>query len=242
MLNIVRADFYKSFHRVYLYIVILGLAGLSVVLNALCAHEQMTAEAALSAVANLLVYPLFVICMFADMITAEESKEHTFKNTVASGLPRYKLYLAKNISTVLVGFVAAFVVLAVYVLSALVLMPSDGTFSSFAAEFAPRLGTALLLYVAACTLATLLGFLIKKNALFSFSYFGLLVVPLLILRLLSMANPLFGKIGSMTLYRQTQLVASVPPAQLTTCVTVALIHMAVFLLGGALLFKRQEIV
>jgi ABC-2 type transport system permease protein len=242
MLNLIRADLYKSFHRVYFYIVLAILAGLAVFLNAVLASSHTTAESALSMAGQLLVYPLFVICALADITTAEENKEHTLKNTVACGTPRLKLYLAKNVSTAILGLVAAALTVAVYVASAFILMPSDGGFKELAADFAPRLGIALLLYVAACALATLLGFLIKKNALFTISYFGLLVVPTLILKLLGLVNPVFGKLSDVTLYRQAQLVASVPDTQLMSIVLVALAHILVFTVAGLLLFKHQEVI
>lgn len=241
MLKLLGADCYKAFHRVYFYVILASLSGVAILLNALMAHAHQTAESAVGTAGMLLAYPLFVICLFADITTAEENKEHTLKNTVAFGVPRSKVYLAKTASTMLLGLVTAAVTLAVFVGSAYALMPSKGGFADLVSATAPYLGTAVLIYLAACALATLLAFVIRKNALFSITYFGLLIVPTLLFKLLSLAYPIFSKAEDAMLYRQAQLIVSVPPAQLTGHALLALAYIAVFIFAGLLLFDRQEI-
>lgn len=242
MLNLIKADLYKSFHRVYFYVLTAALAGLSLFVTGICAHSGASLENTIGLSLMLFVYPLFVICMFADMTAAEENKEHTLKNTVAYGISREKIYFAKNISTIILGVIAAAVTLLVYIGSALILTkPESSDYVKMLPEFAERIGVVLLLYVAACTLASMLALLIKKNTLFTFSYFGVLVLPTLIFKLLTLVNHSFQKAQDFMLYSQVQIVASVPRAQLLDSVWVALVHIALFTVVGLFLFKKQEI-
>lgn len=69
--------------------------------------------------------------MFADIVTAEENKEHTMKNTISFGISRTELFLAKIISTILVAFSVALVTVAAYMGSAFVLLrPESNDISS----------------------------------------------------------------------------------------------------------------
>jgi len=242
MVKLINADLYKSFHRMYLFIFMAFMAAASIFVNAILAYAHLPLEASVQLILGFLMVPLFLISMFADIVTAEENKEHTLKNTISFGIPRYKLYLAKNISTILVALNVALVTLIAYLASAfLLLKPENNNVSDLLTNFALRIAVALLVYIAAATLATLLATLIKRNSLFTFAYFGLLIVPVVACKLLGLINPFFSRVQNVMLYTQTQIIANVPQAQLMNPVWITLAHIAVFVGLGIVLFKRQEI-
>lgn len=242
MLKLIRADLFKSFHRMYLYIFMAVLAGMTIFLNGVLASAGQPLEASLASAPMLLVYPLFIICMFADIVMAEENKEHTLKNTISFGVTRTSLFLSKTISTVLVAVAVAVVALCFYFAGAFLLLhPQKNDIAELMANFGARLGVAFLIYIAAAVLAVLLAAVMKRNAMFTFSYFGILLIPTLILKLLNFINPFFGKLLSETMFMQSQIIASIPQAQLIGSVWNALIHLIVFLVLGILLFRHQEV-
>lgn len=242
MLKLIRADLYKSFHRAYLFVFMAVLTVMAILLNAAMAYTHTSLEIGISLAAALLLYPLFIISMFADIVTAEENKEHTMKNTISFGVSRSELFFSKIISTVLVAFSVAMITVIAYLGSAFALLrPEQNDILEVLTDLALRVGTALLIYVAAAVLATLLATVIKRNAMFTFSYFGVLLVPVLVFKVLNLVNPVFGRIQNIMLYMQSQIIASVPQAQLLTTVWIALAHIVVFTGLGLVLFRRQEI-
>ena len=243
MLNLIRADLYKSFHRMYLFIFMMVMAALSIFLNAVLATGGASLESSLNLVAtNLFLYPLFLICMFADIVMAEENKEHTMKNTIAYGTTRTQLLMSKMVSTVLVACSVAFVTICVYLACAFLLLhPEKADLTPVLSDFFLRLGTTVLIYLAAAILATVLAGALKRNALFTFAYFVALVLPALMLKCLAFLNPVFVRIMNQTMLMQSQIVAAVPQNELIYCAVNALIHLVVFFILGLLVFRKQEI-
>ncbi len=242
MLKLIKADLYKSFHRMYLYVFMGVMAALTVLYNVILASAGAHREDSFGSVLTLLMIPLFLVVMFADIVTAEENKEHTLKNTISFGTSRSKLYIAKNISAIIIATVVAAVTLGAFFISGfLLLKPGKDYTPAFLSDFALRIAIALLLYVAGIALGTLLATVIKRNALFAFAYPGLLVIPVLIFKLLTLVSPVFAYAKYAMLLTQTTILAQATPAQMLTTVWIALAHIAVFEILGLILFKRQEI-
>lgn len=242
MSKIINADLYKSFHRVYVYVLMAVMVGASIFVNSILAYNKIPLESSFGLALSILVFPLFFISMFADIITAEENKEHTMKNTISFGVSRNKFFIAKNISAVLVAVAVAVVTLAAYTISAWILLkPEKNDMSAVLSDFAIRIGVAMLLYVAAAVLATFLAAVIKRNAMFTFAYFGALILPVYVFKLLNLVNPFFAKVQNVMLFMQVQIIAGVPQAQLINSVWVALVQIAVFAVLGLIVFRRQEI-
>lgn len=242
MNKLICADLYKAFHRTYFFLIVAGMSALALLFNSIFAGVHAPLEASLEMAGGLFLYPLFLPPMFADVVTAEENKEHTLKNTLSFGTSRTVLYLSKTASTILITLAAAAVTLAVYFASAfLLLAPKGSDVVPVLSAFALRIGVALLLYIAGASLATLLAILVKRNALFSFAYFGAVVLPPLLFRMLSVLSPVFRTAQKVTLLMQSDGLASFSDAQLLSAVWIALIHFAVFTALGAILFRRQEV-
>lgn len=242
MLKLIKADLYKSFHRMYLYVFMCVMGALAILYNVIIASAHFPREAAFGSVVVFLAFPLFLVVMFVDIVTAEENKEHTMKNTVSFGISRSKIFIAKNISAILVAAAVAAVTLAAFFGSGFILLsPGEGYTPAFLSEVLLRISIALLLYVAAITLGTLLAITIKRNALFTFAYFGVLIVPYLLFKLLTLVNPIFADVRNAMLLSQTLILAQGTPAQMLMAVWIALAHIVVFVVLGLVLFNRQEI-
>jgi ABC-2 type transport system permease protein len=218
------------------------MAVFAILYNVIIASVQAPREASFGSVVVFLAFPLFLVVMFVDIVTAEENKEHTMKNTVSFGISRSKIFIAKNISAILIAAVVAAVTLAAFFGSGFILLaPGKGYTPAFLSDILLRISIALLLYVAAITLGTLLAIIIKRNALFTFAYFGALVVPPLLFKLLTLVSPVFANVKNAMLYSQAQILAQATPAQMLTTVWISLAHIAVFTILGLVLFNRQEI-
>ncbi|NLJ30600.1 MAG: ABC transporter permease subunit [Clostridiales bacterium] len=242
MMKIINADLYKSFHRTYLYVMMACLAGMAILFNAILASQKAPLEATFELTVNFLTIPLFFLSMFADVITAEENKEHTLKNTVSFGFSRAQLFLGKSVSTILVMVAVASVTLFAYFASAfLLLQPQNNDLYPVLSNYAVRIGTAFLIYVASVILATLLAAFFKRNALFTFAYLGCLFVPVFLSKLLGLVNPVFSKADAYLLANQTDRIGAIAQNQLINSVWVALAHIAVFTVLGLFMFRRQEV-
>ena len=242
MFKLIKADLYKSFHRMYLYIFVAVMAGLAILYNVILGANGASREISFGSSLSLLLFPLYLVFSFADIVTAEENKEHTLKNTISYGISRSKLYIAKNISSILVsGFVALVTLAAFFGSGYMLLTPGAGFTTEFLSDYFIRISIAMLIYIAGINLGTMLAVLIKKNSLFSLCYIGLLMFPPLVFKLLSLINPIFEKGEFAMLSTQIQVIAIVPSSEMMTSVWIALAHIVVFNILGLIFFKRQEI-
>jgi ABC-type transport system involved in multi-copper enzyme maturation permease subunit len=242
MLKLIHADLYKAFHRIYLYVFMAVMGGIAILYNCIFASQGAPRETAFHFSLMLLAYPLYFVVMFVDIILAEENKEHTLKNTISFGISRTKLFFAKNISAIIVTMVVAAVTVAVFYVSGLIaLKAGTGYTTAFLTDLGSKIAVALLVYVAAIVMGTFLATVIKRNGLFIFAYFGALLVPPLVFHLLRLANSWFKYAENAMLMSQTDILMQATSAQMLNVVWVALAHIVVFAILGAVLCRRQEI-
>lgn len=241
MLNLIKADLYKTFHRMYLYVLMAVMSGLAILFNVVVALNGASRAEGFGSILSLLVIPLLIMAVFADIITSEENKEHTLKNTVAFGVSRSKLYLARNVSSILVAALAAAVTLISFFGSGFLLLRQGNGPSVLPEHFALKIAVAFLIYLTGVVIATFLATVVKKNTMFAFSYYMVLFVPVLLCQLLSYASRIFISAGDVMLLSRINMLAQATPAEMMTTVWIALIHIAVFVALGLMLFKKQEI-
>ena len=242
MFKIIHADLYKSFHRMYLYVFMAIMSAMAILYNCIFASQSAPREMAFQVTLMLLVYPLYFMVMFVDIILGEENKEHTMKNTISFGISRPKLFIAKNISAIIVSMAVAAVTVAVFFVSSLILLkPGAGYTNALLSDLGLKIAAALLVYIAAIVMGTFLATMIKRNGLFIFAYFGAIIVPVLVFKLLALANSGFRKVADVMLMAQTDILPQATSAQMLTVVWVALAHIVIFGILGAVLSKRQEI-
>ena len=119
MLNYLRAEFYKVFHRKYTWITLLVLLALEAVLvwgfgfiNANGSHIDV-AEAAYSL--WLLMYMGCFLTLFTcEMVFANQYKNGTLKNEVAFGLSRSRIYFGKYLTQLIVSILFCAVMVLFY--------------------------------------------------------------------------------------------------------------------------------
>lgn len=239
MLKLIRADFYRLFHRAYVYGLLGGLAGLSVLVNFMISRSGEYAIASFSWEFALewLSLPLMLMPMLADIVFAEEYKEHTLKNIVANGTNRIALYLSKTVTSVLLGLLLAAVMLGVYCASSLLFLDRDPQFTQqLVREFFQRIGVACAVYIAGLTLANLFTVLFRRSSLSMFVYYGAVFFSPYLFRLLRLEM-----LQDYLLANQTGVVAKAPMAQLSGPLEVSAVTAAVCIVFGFVFFYRQDV-
>lgn len=238
MLKLIRADFYRMFHRVYVYGMLAGLLALSVLINVVLRGSEDYAAVSFSweLLLNYLVFPLMLLPMLADVVFGEEWKEHTLKNTVAGGVNRVELYVSKLISSVLLGAVLAAVTLGVYCAASLLLLQRDAQFTDvFVRLFFERFGVACILYAAGTALAVLSISAFGKSSLSVFVFYGLVFLLKYLFALLRV--PQLNKYLLVS-----QFSALCGSAQdLRAASVVGAVSFAVFAVLGPVLFRKRNI-
>lgn len=242
MFNLIKADLYKSFHRIYLYIFMAVLAAFAIFINSIAAANHALRESVFQDTLSLLIYPVFFVVMFVDIMFGEENKEHTMKNTISFGISRVKIFITKIISAILAATAVAAVTLGVfYVCSLVLLKPGKGYTVALLSSLGLKIAIAILIYIAAIVVASFFSAFIKRNGLFIFSYYGFLIIPVLLFQLLSLVNPVFMDLKNSMLMMLPDTLAQATSAQMLNVVWISLAHIAVFGVLGTVLFKRQEI-
>lgn len=168
MLNYLRAELYKLFHRKYFWVLILVslalesiLVGGWVFINANGAH--VTFDEAVHTVAYELPLGLYFTIFAGDIVFAGQYKNATMKNEVSFGLPRWRIYLGKLAAQLIAAFLMLAVMMIYYVALCRLALPGDGTVSAEAAlaDMGKCLLYALPLWIGAqCAVCACL-FLIK---------------------------------------------------------------------------------
>lgn len=242
MLKLMKSDFYKLLRRPYLYVLTGSLAFIVAFMNLSMTSGAVTREMAFGQMYQFLFFPLFIVAMFADITTAEEIKYGTLKNTVSFGVNRTVLYFSKLFTATILGVLSAAVILAAFLASGyLFIKPGEGFTGAFMQDFMMRMGTAVVLYIGAVSLGTMLAVLLKKSSVFGFAYAGLLLIPVMLFYILSSFCPLFSSFAKATLFMQCYSLQAMAQSQFPTAILIGVLHYLIFGLLGAYIFNRQEI-
>lgn len=241
MLNMIKADLYRSFHRPYLYCFAVVMTALVLFVN--LSFVGSSRENLLNMTLSLLIFPLMMVITFPDIVTAEESRHSTLKNTITYGTSRGRIYLSKLITSVILALVIAGVTFGIFFGSACLLMhPGKMYTQSFLLDYFYRLAIAAILYIAAIVIATVMAVLFRKSTTFVVAYAGLLIVPYLLFRLLDWRGiHIFGKFMMWTLFGQCNYLHVLPYSILYKSIIVGVIHIVIAGIVGYIIFKRQEV-
>lgn len=186
MLNYIKAELYRNFNRMYfwnftlltsatvLFFIIIGKIFNSGNLPMLL-HIGIEALGA----------PIFLVLMTIDMVSGEEIKNLTLKNSVSFGIPRSKIVLSKIIVTVILSLIAAIIILAVFLGSGAILFGVEGVTSALFKDFTLRLLGAIPLWIGALSVGTFLSFIFTNYTLFSLAYAAIFVLTRVVLQFLS---------------------------------------------------------
>lgn len=239
MLKLIHADLYKVFHRAYFYIMMAILAALCVFVN-FAIHGSgayNTASFSVTSAISFLSFPVILLPMLTEVVSAEEYRDHTIKNTLSFGTNRTVLFLSKSISAVILGVILMVVVVVVYFGSMMILLPKDANFTSdFMREFFIRLGASCSVYVACISMAIFFTVLFNKSTLAIFLYYGAFYLTDLLFKLFH-----FSKGIDYLLKSQISNITALPIVKLQTPVTISLVTMLVFLVAGIAVFRRRDV-
>lgn len=247
MFNYIKADLYKALNRAYMYVflgvmvVLVFFAILLIRLNS----PAMTAGNIMQISIGMLMVPIFLVLMNVDVISGDDVREHTFKNTLSYGVPRSSLYVANIMASVILAFVIFLITLLVLLGSAfLFLEPGKLVTAAFFKDYFLRILAAIPLYISAISLGTLLSIIIKSNNAFGFTYAMIFVAVAPIIR--AIAGLTSSKV--MILYNVliTTEISNLTKNSVTNCAMfeaalTGIIYTAVFTIIGIVVFNKKEI-
>ena len=191
MLNYMRAEFYKVFHRKYLYgcmVALLACAGAIVAgwtfTNANGNVVDFYTGGTMAVM--LLSLGLYMAVLIGDMVFSDQYKHNTLKNEVSYGIPRARVYLGKLAVEAILGVVMAVLVVAFYeVLCWFLLIPSDPEQARTAWMILGYcLLNALPQWLGMMAVTNLFYFLIRSNVAATFAVLGVIIVPQMVFNLL----------------------------------------------------------
>lgn len=239
MLKLIHADLYKVFHRLYFYILAAALAALCIMVNVALRTSGQYANTSFSWMfaISLLSMPVFIMPMLTDIVSAEEFKDHTIKNTLSFGTNRTALYLSKVITSVILGLILMAVVLAVYCGSSFIFLPKDAKFTSdVVREFFIRVAASSSVFIACIAMAVFFTILFRHGSLAIFIFYGAFYLTEYLFKLLRISQ-----LNNYTLKTQIGQIIQSPVAQLQTPVLISLITMAAFLVVGVAVFRKRDV-
>ena len=185
MRNYIKAELYRNLHRLYFWnftLITSAFVLFFIILGKMVGSGNLPMLLELGI--EMLGVPIFLVFMPIDMVSGEEIKNLTLKNSVSFGIPRSKIVLSKIIVTVILSFIAAIIILAVFLGSGTILFGTEGVTTFLVKEFTLRLLGAIPLWIGAISIGTFLSFIISNYTLCSFAYAGSFVVVRPIIRLL----------------------------------------------------------
>lgn len=238
MLKMIHADIYKVFHRAYYFVMMLGVCALCVgLIFALRGGQYGNWSSSAIFAANLLSYPILLLPMITQIVSAEEYHDHTLKNTMSFGTNRSVLFVSKWLTAILLGVLLTVVVLAIYFGSTSMLLTKDAAFKwEMAREFLIRLGAACSVYIACISMSLFFVALFNRSTLAIFLYYGAFYLTDLLLKLFHL-----NKGVDYVLKTQINDIIGKPIAQLQAPIVISLVTMVVFFAAGLAIFRRKDL-
>lgn len=247
MLNLIKADLYKVFHRKYLYI-FWALMLLTVVEANYIVYKNLpsfTVYDMLSLSLSFLKVPIYLIIILIDMTLADELKDNLLKNALSFGIPRRKLYVSKIITCWILAVLSTVLILSAFIGSAFFLLQPGMHFTNFfAASFVLRILCALPLYTAALTIGICLCVLIRNNMVFGFLYAAIFTVLEPLTSILSaLVSQYFDLLHGILISTHIKRIAEEPLTNLSmgTALGLGVIYTFIFTWLGIAAFRKQDI-
>ena len=182
MLNYIKSELYKTFHRKYPYIFTGICSLLCIGFNLLIFYQNhnypdmIPCGGVLSI--GMMMFPAvtYLMLITTDIVYSDEYKHGTFKNAVSYGVPRWQIYFGKLLVSVLVTFLSGIVILAVFLISALLVAPVTDQCGWILKWFGIYLGGAVPLWLSGISLAVMFFSVIRSSTVASFTYAGVLAI------------------------------------------------------------------
>ena len=258
MLRSIRAEWYKAVRRPYFSILFFTCSLLTMgavyCLYLLKTQSPGIAPIGLSFALSLspfgMLLGLWLVAVGGDLIFSEQYKYHTLKNEVSFGIPRTRIYLSRWAAVFLVMLLLYAVLVAVYTLSALLLLglergPSDLTPANGFLLLGYLSLAALPIWAGGLSLVIAIYFLIASANAAAICYIVLiLTLPALLGALGQHISPFFQLLHHLTLSYQLDLLLNVQIldwALMGRCWLVGLGWTAVSTVLGLFCFSRREL-
>ncbi|GLC30712.1 ABC transporter permease [Clostridium omnivorum] len=247
MLNYIKAELYRCFNRLYFWVFTGCVAGLALLLNIILKinHVQGMGLTTLTRQTSAAIsLPVFLVIILVDMITSEEHKNITLRNVVTFGMSRTKMILCKIISSIILMFIAAFIILIVCYGSGAALFGLGSDFPGTIQSDLLKMVIAIPLWIAAISFGTLLALLFTNNTAFAFIYAGAFVVIKSIIKLLAiLVSDKFMKVRDLLITTQLDKVGSVTATShdYVLAIVSGIVYTAIFITLSVVYFERKEV-
>ncbi|MCM0647223.1 ABC transporter permease [Clostridium swellfunianum] len=247
MFNYIKAELYRNFNRMYFWMftgIIAALPLLLIIVSKVNSISGVNLSMLLDTTLLMLSMPVFMLAGIIDMVTSEENKHQTMRNVITFGVPRHKFILSKLIVSVILAFIAAFIIMTVFYGSTAILFGIDEGVAAILPKVAIRLLTAIPLWIGAISIGTFLGIAITNNTLFGFAYAGVFFLTSKIIFVLSyFVSEKFAKLNK---YLITTRLAGLKAPNLTsnelwTSALIGLAYTVAFAVISMLYFNRKEV-
>lgn len=203
MLDYMRAEFYKVFHRRYTYWFLLAMLAGAGLLVAGFAYtngrgNNVTAGSGINILVMMLVIGVYCTLLIGDLTFSDQYKFNTLKNEVSYGISRMCIYFGKLFVACIMAIILCAVIIAFYLGMCWLLLPHAPTGEG---EILQYVGfcilNALPLWIGAQAISMLCLFFIKNSTMASFVFIGIVMLLPAGLKLLAiMIDPVFLTIRS----------------------------------------------
>lgn len=250
MLNYIKAELYRNFNRLYFWLFTGILAGGLLAINVLVKIASLygltgniggyNVGTAIEGLIVMIIVPVFLVIVFVDMVTAEEHKNLTLRNTISFGLNRKKVILSKFITSAILAFISAIIILTVF-LGSTAMFFGVGSVSSVNTM---KLLAALALWSGALAVGLLLALIFKNGNVFSFMYLITFAgAPIILKILISLGLTKFEAVNNILITTQLSRIseASAINSDVGTAVLIGVVYIIVFLALSMVYFDKEEV-
>lgn len=247
MRNYIRAELYRNFNRLYFWL-FTGFLGAFELLVFILMRAKDSSHVSMTVLFEVPVFliglPVYLVVVFIDMITAEEQKNLTLRNTVSFGLSRTKMILSKMAATTILAFSSAILLLAVMFGTGLLLFGVGSNFPGNLGQDLLRLLCAAPLWFSAIAIGTLIASASSNNTIFTFIYLGIYAVLPKVIQLLELVvSRKFKAVEDLlpTSFLNPLSREKASNGDLKAAVLAGVIYSAVFLIINIIYINKKEI-
>lgn len=247
MLNYIKAELYRNFNRAFFWTYSGVIAALALMMNIAMKGSNgpnVDLSFLFNMLTQMLILPVFLVAAFIDITTGEEQKNLTLKNAVAFGVPRSKIALSKVIVTVILSFIAAFIIFTIFLGSGAVLFGVKGGTLPAIGDASLRILTALPLWIGAISVGTFIALFFNNNTAAAFVYAGVFTLISPIVNLLTMlVSSKFSYISKIliTAHLSNLKQPNLGSSSLISSAALGIAYTILFTALGMLYIKRKEI-
>lgn len=257
MMNFMKSEWYRIAHTSEIYWWTGIMAGLLLCMNIVLSISDKripdfpygTVRFSMSSLSAGMTILMVVGAILASVLFSGDKKYGTMKNTVASGIPREKIFLGKCLVTVGTAFISMVIILMVYIGSACLLLKGPGTFA--VTETLKGVGATLLCAVASAILEIVLIQCFEKDVMAVIGWFAVMFLIPKFCFFVGLKIDLFNRIASWMPWNFLDMEVLVnmsewrclwdTPEGLGKCLIAGAVGIVVFLTAGLVLTRKQEI-